>query len=84
MSVAVELERFILGELAMGELDRIDPDEDLLGSGLLDSFGLQQLLEFLQTRYGIRVSPDELTPAHFQTLRSMEAFVESQAGSRSC
>ena len=80
MSVSEEVEQFILGELVADEISEIEPDEDLLAAGIVDSFGLQQLLAFIQERYGVSVDPSELTPANFQTLRNIEAFVQAQSG----
>ena len=80
MSISEEVEQFILGELVADEISEIEPDEDLLAAGIVDSFGLQQLLAFIQERYGVSVDPSELTPANFQTLRNIEAFVQAQTG----
>lgn len=80
MSVSEEVEQFILGELVADQISEIEPDEDLLAAGIVDSFGLQQLLAFIQERYGVSVDPSELTPANFQTLRNIETFVQAQTG----
>lgn len=85
MSVTAEVEQFILEDLALGSMvEHIDCDEDLLGSGIVDSFGLAQLIVFLQERYGITVAEAELTPEQFRSLRSIEAFVHERERSRTC
>ena len=74
-----ELEAFIVDEIALGRgIRSIEPDQDLLAGGLIDSLGVTQLVSFLEDRYGIRVSDDELTPANFCTLASIEGFVSSK------
>jgi acyl carrier protein len=73
------LETFIVDEIALGRgIRAIEPDQDLLAGGLIDSLGVTQLVAFLEDRYGIRVSDDELTPANFCTLASIEGFVSSK------
>jgi acyl carrier protein len=73
------LEAFIVDEIALGRgIRAIEPDQDLLAGGLIDSLGVTQLVAFLEDRYGIRVSDDELTPANFCTLASIEGFVSSK------
>jgi acyl carrier protein len=84
MSVSDDVERFIVDELVAGQISEIEPDEDLLAAGIVDSFGLQQLLTFIEERYGVSVDPSELTPANFRTIRNVEAFVEAQTGGRAC
>lgn len=75
-SVVADVEQFILRELALGAaVESIAPDDDLLGSGIIDSHGLMELIGFLDERYGVNVADDELEPANFQSLSSIEAFV---------
>jgi acyl carrier protein len=75
MSVKTEVEAFILDEIAVGRGTSIDQEEDLLASGTIDSFGVTQLVAFLEDRYGIHVSDEELKPLNFQSLARIEAFV---------
>lgn len=76
MDLATELEAFVVDELMLGRgIGRIDPDDDLLAGGIIDSLGVTQLVTFLEERFAIRVTDDELTPANFRTLASIEAFV---------
>ena len=77
MSVRAELEAFILEDIALGrEMESIDPDEDLLARGVIDSLAVTQLVAFLEERYSIRVTDEELVPDNFRSLARMEAFVE--------
>lgn len=79
MSVAAEVEEFILEELMTGSaVDAIDHDEDLLGTGVVDSHGLMQLVAFLRERHGVVVPDEELTPENFQTIAAIDAFVQRE------
>ncbi len=81
MSVAAEVEQFILQELMTGSaIESIDHDEDLLGTGVIDSHGLLQLVTFLRGRYGVEVAEDALTPENFQTIAAIDAFVQREKG----
>ena len=75
MSVTAEVEAFILDEIAVGRATSIACDEDLLAGGVIDSLGVTQMGAFLEDRYGIRVTDEELRPVNFQTLARIEAFV---------
>jgi len=79
MSVATEVEQFLLDEVMTGSaVDSIDHDEDLLGAGVVDSHGLMQLVAFLRSRYGMAVPDEALTPENFQTIAAIAAFVERE------
>ena len=72
-----ELHDFIVTELAAGEgSDSLSIDEDLIQRGIVDSLGVQQLLDFCESRYGIRVDDADLVPENFKTVRQLAAYVE--------
>jgi acyl carrier protein len=58
----------------------LDDDAPLL-SGVLDSFGLRSLVSFIDERFGIEVTNDDLVPEHFNSVRTIAAFVEARAAS---
>jgi len=81
MTVAEEVEQFVLQELIAGSvIEVIDRNEDLLGSGVVDSHGLLQLVTFLRGRYGIAIPDEALTPENFQTIAAIDAFVQRERG----
>jgi acyl carrier protein len=72
-----ELYDFIVTELVSGQgAGSITPDEDLIKRGIVDSLGVQQLVDFCQSRYGIRVADADLVPANFQSLGQLANYVE--------
>ncbi len=81
MSVAESVERFVVEEIAVGRgIESVAHDEDLLASDILDSLGIMELVAFLEEKYGIRVSDDDLTPENFQTVDSIVGFVDRKKG----
>jgi acyl carrier protein len=82
MSVAADLEQFIVSELTRGRgIDSIAPDEDLLAAGIVDSHGVMELVGAIESRYGIVVPDDDLTPDNFRSLNGIEAYVTAKRGS---
>ena len=63
------------GELALAA------DDDLLGSGLVDSLGVMRLIRFIEERYDVSIPPADVTIEHFMTLGTIVAYLES-LGSR--
>lgn len=81
-TTTVELETFIVGELTQGcDITSLDTDADLLGLGIVDSHGIVEIVAFLEERYGIAISDDELTPENFASIASIERFVERKGTS---
>lgn len=81
MSVAAEVEKFIVEEIALGTgIESVGHDEDLLTQDIIDSLGIVELVKFLESQYGISVSDDDLLPENFQSVNSVVAFVEARGG----
>ena len=83
MSVKDSLEKFLVAEIAAGLGKKaVDPDEDLLQQGIIDSLGLMKLIDFMERSFGIRVSDEDIVPENFQSVYCMTRLVEQQlAGS---
>jgi acyl carrier protein len=80
-AVASTVERFIRDELTAGRgAGPIGADEDLIVGGVIDSLGIQELIAFLEDRFGITVLDEDLLPQNFQSLRNIEAFIASRSG----
>jgi acyl carrier protein len=50
-------------------------DEDLLGSGLVDSIGMMQLIHFIEERAGIRIPLGDVTIENFMTIEAIDDYV---------
>jgi acyl carrier protein len=73
-----EIRAFIVDELfEQEERSDLSPDDPLL-SGLLDSWALLQLLNFLEERYDISISHNEVVEDNFGTIRHVREFVRSK------
>ena len=85
MSVSTELTSFIETEITPGRgFGPLDPEDDLLARGIVDSLGVAQLLSFIEQRFGIVVGEDDLIPSNFKTVRSIEDFIASKRRLRAC
>jgi acyl carrier protein len=72
-----ELHGFIVNELDSSSGSApITPDDDLIKRGIVDSLGVAQLVEFCESRYGIRVADADLVPGNFRSVRELADYVE--------
>ncbi len=77
MSIIKNIEQFLLAEIAVGLGKKtLDPGEDLLEQGLIDSLGLMKLITFMEGAFGIKVLDEEIIPENFQSLNTMASLVE--------
>ena len=60
----------------------LEKDQSLLGSGVVDSTGILELISFLQSTYSISFKDDELVADNFDTLGRIGAIVMAKSSSR--
>ena len=56
----------------------LDVDASLLESGVIDSMGTLEVVQFLEEEFGIEVTDDEMVADHFESVRSISQLVESK------
>ncbi len=79
MNTLEVLEKFIITEVAVDpDKKSLKPDEDLLGSGIIDSMAVMKLVLFLEEAFGIEVKDEDIVPENFQNLNSMVGYVEQK------
>lgn len=60
----------------------IGDDLDLIEAQIIDSLGIFIMVAFLETRFGVSIEGDEITPQNFETVPAMTSLVErAQAAS---
>lgn len=61
--------------LAAAGLAGIRPDDSLLDNGIVDSTGVLELIDFLETRFDIKILDEELVPDNLDSIDKIVAFV---------
>ena len=52
-----------------------DEDESLFESGLLDSFGLPDLVAAIESEFSIKIPDSDLNPRKFDSIARMESYI---------
>ena len=70
------LHDFITNDLLYAsDIEVVAADDELLGSGMLDSLASAQLMVFIEETYDIKLDPGDLTFENFNTLSALSAMV---------
>lgn len=73
--IEARLSRFISEELLEEELTE---GADPLAADAIDSLGLEQLLEHIQTEFGVAIADEEMIGENFASVPTLAAFIESK------
>ena len=55
--------------------DEFSDDTSLLEHGVLDSMGILELITFIEEKFGIRVSDEEILPENLDSISGISRFV---------
>lgn len=79
MDVEAILSDFICRELLFNDRTRMPgADQPLLGleGGVVDSVGLQHLIAFVESEFGVLVDDLDIVPENFETLGALVAYIK--------
>ena len=77
MNTATVIERYIVDEIMVGGKDtKLDLDQSLISSGIVDSLALLRLIAFMEERFGVTIEDDEVVPENFETINVMKYLIE--------
>ncbi len=81
MSVNEMIKQFISSELIPegSEVPLTDTDH-LIDSGIIDSFGIMSLLGFLEEKFSVQISGDDLIPENFESIATISALILEKNG----
>jgi len=66
---------FIVRTFPLSRGRRLDANDPLLTSGIIDSLGVLSIVGFLEREFGIELLDDDLTPDNFQSLGRLAQLV---------
>jgi acyl carrier protein len=58
---------------------RLDDNDSLLGSGIIDSMGVMEVILFLETEFGVEVGDEDVTEENLGSIRAISNYVVARA-----
>ncbi|MGI5950222.1 MAG: acyl carrier protein [Brooklawnia sp.] len=71
------IENFLFGDASAAPSD----DESLLESGILDSTGILELIQFLESEFGIEVADQDTVPENLGSVANLTRYVGARSSS---
>jgi acyl carrier protein len=77
--ICSDLAQFVVTNYLFGDATRAPRDDDsLVEEGIIDSTGILELIEFLESHFGITVSEAETVPQNLGSIANLTGFVVSK------
>lgn len=80
MSSTDAIEAAVVGYLQAGHVasGSFGVETDLIQSGLLDSLLVMDLVRFIQSRFGVTMSPGDITPKNLRSVHCLALYVSDR------
>ncbi len=69
------LRQFITTNFYVAEPAALKDDQSLLESGVVDSTGVLEIVQFLESDFGVKVEDTEIVPENVDTISRLSAFI---------
>jgi len=81
MVMEEKIRTFIQNNFLLGDKNRaIKKDESFLQSGIIDSTGVLELVNFIEETYKIKVEDEELVPENLDSIQNLIAYIQRKQG----
>lgn len=75
MNYPDEVRAFVVSNFLFGDASSLDNDTSLLGSGIVDSTGILEMIMFLEQQFTIMVAPEEMVPDNLDSVNRIARFI---------
>ena len=80
MEVLPKVRSFVTTNFYVGDPCALADDASLLDAGIVDSTGVLEVVQFLETDFGVKVEDHEIIPENVDSIARIAAFVKRKKG----
>jgi acyl carrier protein len=73
-----QIRQFIFEKFPLAKSRSLEDSSALLEEGVLDSLGILELVDYLQSEFGVEAEDDDLIPENFASIDAIAAFVDTK------
>lgn len=75
MDTVGRVREFVVENFLFGDGERLSHETSFLASGIIDSTGILELVNFLEENYRIKVDDEDLVPENLDSLANIDAYL---------
>lgn len=76
--VSVRIHDWLTRKFPLARQLEVGLHDSLLDSGIIDSLGTLEVVEFLEHEFGFQVTDDEMVADHFESIHAIAGFVDAK------
>jgi acyl carrier protein len=75
-----EIKSFLSASFPLYKEESVDREESLVESGVIDSLGILELVEFVEARFALQIPEDELLPENLDSIANISRYLAEKLG----
>jgi len=76
--IETEIRTFLSENFPLSASGTLDREQSLVESGVIDSLGVLELVEFVEEKYDFRIPEEELLPENLDSIGNISRFIENK------
>ena len=76
METVGRVRAFVTANFYVSDPNALKDDASLLDAGIVDSTGVLEVVQFLETEFGLEVQDHEIVPENVDSISRIAAFIE--------
>jgi len=77
-AIRASVRAFVLETFYVAADQQLHDDTSLLQAGIVDSTGVLEMIQFLESRFGLHVEDDEILPENLDSVNRIVAYVSQK------
>lgn len=75
-----DIRAFLSSNFPLYKDGQVERDESLVESGVIDSLGILELVDFVETKFDLRIPEDELVPENLDSIANITRYLTQKLG----
>jgi len=73
-----KIRSFIVENFLFGDAGELNDETSFLNDGIIDSTGILELVDFIESEFGISINDDELIPENLDSIKNVTAYLNKK------
>lgn len=69
---------FIVENFLFGDAGELNDETSFLSDGIIDSTGILELVDFIESEFGISINDDELIPENLDSIKNVTTYLNKK------
>lgn len=73
-----KIRSFIVENFLFGDAGELNDETSFLNDGIIDSTGILELVDFIESEFGISINDDELIPENLDSIKNVTTYLNKK------